>query len=240
MSSKKENLPEMIEKFYSLPLQEKELAFIYFGYAGILFRTRNGSVGIDLALGVDVEVIDAIPELDLFLITHKHYDHFNKKIVMRIFEKTTATIIAEPIVAGELAKKIPPDRLIFGEPGEKRQTDFKIGNVTVTAAMGVHPCPITVYKIKWDNLTVFHAGDSGYMALGQHKAHVAFLPIGRPSPTCAPEIALAMAKWLKAKVVVGMHGGAKQMKEFTELMAEKLPKTEVVIPQKFSMTKLSL
>ena len=239
MTPVESRISDTINELYSISLQEREFAFMYFGYAGILLRSKHGSVGIDLAGTMKKEDFDAIIDLDYLLITHKHWDHFNKKNVLRIFEKTNATVFAEPIVASELERRIPTDRLIFADPGEKRKTDFKVGNATVTAAMGVHPCPITVYKIKWNKFTVFHAGDSGYMALGQHKAHVAFLPIGSPSPTCAPEVALAMAKWLKSKIVVGMHGTNKQMIEFTKLMAEKLPKTEVIIPKKYQVTKLS-
>ena len=234
------DIPEKIRELYSLELGNQNLSFIFFGYSGIICRSKYGAVAIDLGHKYEENRINAIENLDLLLITHSHWDHFNKKNAIKIAEKTGATIVAEPNVADELDGRIPPNKLIVGEPGKKRQTTFKINDTEVTAIMGVHPRPITVYKIVWDGPSIFHGGDSGYMQVGSQKVDVAFLPVGLPSPTCTPEVALAMTKWLKPKIVVPMHGKAKQMTEFVKLVGEARPKTKVVIPELFEPILLSL
>ena len=175
-----------IHELYLLELGSRDLSFIFFGYSGIICRSKYGVVAIDLGSGYDDSNINAIENLDFLLITHSHWNHFNKKNAIKIVEKTGATIVAEPNVAKELN------------------------------------------------------GDSGYMQVGSQNVDVAFLPVGLPSPTCTPEIALAMTKWLKPKIVIPMHGKAKQMSEFTKLVGETRPRTKVVIPELFEPVLLSL
>jgi L-ascorbate metabolism protein UlaG (beta-lactamase superfamily) len=234
------DITDKIRELYSIELGSRDLSFIFFGYSGIICRSKYGVVAIDLGDEYEDSKVNAIENLDLLLITHTHWDHFNRKTAIKIVEKTGATIVAEPNVANELEGRIPSDKLLVGEPGKKRQTKFKINNIDVTAIMGVHPRPITVYKIVWDGPSIFHGGDSGYMQVGSQKVDVAFLPVGLPSPTCTPEIALAMTKWLKPKIVIPMHGKAKQMTEFAKLVGEARPRTKVVIPEPFEPVLLSL
>ncbi len=231
---------ESINQLYAESLEEREIAFVYFDYSAVIVRSRYGSFAIDLGDEFESDAISEIKSLDFLLITHSHSDHFSKKNIMKIVECTDALVIVEPQVVDELERAISKNRLVIGDSGKTRRKLFKFDDTEITAIMGVHPRPITVFKIDWRELSIFHGGDSGYMAIGSQKVDVAFLPVESPSPTCSPEVALAMVKWLNPKVVIPMQGKEKQMVEFQKLIEEKKPKTKVVIPKQFEVMKISL
>ncbi len=227
---------EALQAFFELPLEGLDSAFLYIGYAGILLRTSKLSLAFDLGKTLRKEEVENIPRLDLLLLTHTHWDHYHAPNVERIHNKTSAHIIAEPQVAEDLIKKIPSSHLTFANP----KSVTTLNDVKVTSFVGVHPRPITLFHVAHDKFSVFHAGDSGYVPVKNHPANLAFLPTGTPSPSCTPETALEFTLDLKAKVVVPMHGNARQMNKYRELAEDAVPGIRVVIPELFEPTKLTL
>jgi L-ascorbate metabolism protein UlaG (beta-lactamase superfamily) len=97
-----------------------------------------------------------------------------------------------------------------------------------------------LYQIKMDSLTLFHAGDSGYVPLKDYPSEVALLPTGRMSPTASPEKAYKMADDLKPSWVVAMHGSAKQKQQLASKVKEGLPQTPVLIMEPFTSTTITV
>ena len=217
--------------------QEGEIAFIYFGWAGILLRTRGKTIAFDLSNYIMKESdIKNIKNLDLQLNSHTHYDHFEVPSTLQLYERTGAKIIAEPQVFDELVGKIPEDSLFSASPDKI----LNINNFAIKSVVGIHPRPITIFHVEWDNFKVFHGGDSDYVPLTKYPSDLAFIPTGSPSPSCSPEKGLKMVQDLKPSLVIAVHGNKPQTKKFKQLVKETMPETKVVIPLKNVITKISI
>ena len=101
-----------ITELFSLPIEKNEIGFIYFGFSGVIFRTKDNTIAIDMCkLCLDSEdQIKALKTLDLQLNTHGHRDHFDLETTTNIFKVSGAKVIADTEVAKELKKEIPVDK----------------------------------------------------------------------------------------------------------------------------------
>jgi L-ascorbate metabolism protein UlaG (beta-lactamase superfamily) len=227
---------EEIGKFFALGLSENQIAVMCLGASGILARTSKQSVLIDAAGFLKDDEAAALKEVNLLLFTHSHMDHFNEGKTLKLFKTTAAPILAEARVADKLKGKIPSDKLTSATSGQT----YTYGNLIVKAVQGVHRGPIMLFQVKMGNLLMFHAGDSGYVPVKDYQSQLAFLPTGRWSPTASPENAFKMASELKPNVVVVMHGSKGQHKKFENMIKEKMPQTEVIIPAPYASQTLEL
>ncbi|MHA2297595.1 MAG: MBL fold metallo-hydrolase [Candidatus Hodarchaeales archaeon] len=229
----------IIANLYNTPLEDdNELFFLYFGWAGIILRTKEDNViAVDIGKkSMEKDQLNSIHRLDLQLYSHTHWDHFHRPVTKKLFNSTAAPMITEPQVALEMQKNIPPDKLNSINSGESINIDkFKI-----RAIAGVHPRPITLFWVKWDECSFFHGADSGYIPLQDFSADIAFIPTGSPSPSCSAENGLKMVLDIEPRVVVAMHGFKRQMEKFKALVHENLPDTTVIIPAVKKLTKIRL
>ena len=227
---------EEIGSFFALGLSEKQIAVIYLGASGILARTSEQTVLIDVAGFLKDDEMAALKEVNLMLFTHSHLDHFNKGKTLKLFKKTGAPVLAEAKVADKLKGIIPDEKLTSAMSGQT----YDYGDLTVKAVQGVHRGPIMLFQIKMGNLLVFHAGDSGYVPVKDYQPQIAFLPTGGMSPTSSPENAFKMAAELKPNVVVVMHGSKGQHKKFENILNEKMPQTKIIVLTPFTAQTLDI
>jgi L-ascorbate metabolism protein UlaG (beta-lactamase superfamily) len=196
---------------------------------------EEGVVAIDVANRLDSGDIAAIKKLDLLFYTHNHGDHYHRAPARKLVAATDAHIVAQQQVAEDLRGRVPSNRLTTATVG----APVNVGGFAVETVEGIHPRPISLCRIMKGDCSVFHAGDSGYVPVQDYQATVAFLPTGRPSPSCSPESALDFALDLCPRVAVAMHGHKAQLAKFKSLVAKKLPNTRVVIPEKFQPETLT-
>ncbi len=214
-----------VGRFYALPLQKNELAVFYLGVSGFIIRSLNQAVLFDPAGMLKDDEVSALKTVNLVLFTHDHADHFSSGKTQAIFKATAASVLAEPKVANKLKGKLPSDKLVSAENGKT----YTLGDVTATAIQGIHRGPIMLYQIKMDDITLFHAGDSGYVNLKDYPSQVAIVPVGRLSPTASPENAYKMVIDVKPAVAITMHGSDKQKQQFEQKVKEGMPQTSVII-----------
>jgi len=181
--------------------------------------------------------MNQVAKADFLFFTHIHYDHFNQGKAIMFHKKTGAQIIATTDVISELRGKIPDNDLTLANPGVT-STKIPLKGLNALAIRGVHVGEFSQYRIKTKGITFFHAGDSGYLELGNQSAQIAFIPTGTPSPWCAPEVALATALYGKPKFAIATHGTERQKLKFKELMKREMPNTEVLIPKEFEPVKV--
>jgi L-ascorbate metabolism protein UlaG (beta-lactamase superfamily) len=182
------------------------------------------------------EVAALKTKLNLLLYTHNHFDHFKAGSAQTIFKETQASVLAEAKVAEKLAGKIPSDKLVKAESGKT----YNFGDIIVRAIAGIHRGPIMLYQVKMDEATIFHGGDSGYVTLTDYPSNVAFVPVGRMSPTASPENAYKMVADVKPQVAVAMHGSAGQKKQFESKVKEGMPQTTVAIMEPHASQRFKL
>ena len=244
-----------MEITYQDTLPEGDYA-IWLGHANVWIHLGETTIAIDPIVGnipmyhrytplpVPVEQL----RTDVILLTHAHYDHFDKPSVLRLLKKNPKTIIVAPegfwrYLKGEIARE-KCFELGWWE-------SVKIGGLLITLTPSKHwskRTPFDTNKALWggyiiqqEGRTIYHSGDSAY---GEHFKEIgerfeideAFLPIGAYRPeeimkynhTNPPE-ALQAGIDLGAKTVLPIHYGTFNLSD--EPMNEPLEWFERLVHQ---------
>ncbi|MFX0210547.1 MAG: MBL fold metallo-hydrolase, partial [Candidatus Hodarchaeota archaeon] len=127
-----------------------------------------------------------------------------------MFQQTGAKIIVNPHIFEELKNEVPNDVLFNAIP----KKPIIVDDFTVNSIEGIHPSSISLFHVKWDDLSVLHGADSDYVPLENYQADLAFIPTGYPSPSCSPEKGLKMALDIKPSIAVAIHGTKAEMEKF--------------------------
>ena len=233
-------ISDSLTSLFTYDVQMGELAIIWLGNhqkgsleghasAGFLLKTSNHIIAIDPS-SLLFDDIDSLDRLDAIFITHDHGDHFDPDTTIAMQTKTGSFVIADPTSASMLSDKIPDDKLIQIESNEQ----ITISEITVEAFEAEHPTvsPL-VYVIELDGFRIFHGSDSGFvdgLENIESRVHVALVPVGDPSPTASPQVALEMTKATNPYVVIPMHGSPEQMDQFSNLVESSDLQTIVTIP----------
>jgi L-ascorbate metabolism protein UlaG (beta-lactamase superfamily) len=229
-----------LEKLFSTPLPDKNIAYMSLTFSGVIVRTPAGTIIVDpadLLAETDFAVLKK-NGIQAVLYTHGHGDHFAAGTARRLALETGATIVADPAVAAALQKAggIAPDKLIAVQAGQS----VKTGGFTIQPITGKHIGPITLFHVQSGSVSFFHGGDSAYVPLGKFKADIAFLPTGAPSPTASPDAALQMALDVRPQAVVLMHGSDAQNTDFVNKAKAGLPGAAIENPDPFKFRVLAL
>lgn len=227
---------EEIVEFFASSLAKNEVAVFYLGVSGVIVRAAGQAVVFDPAGFLKDDEASALKGVGLLLFTHDHLDHFSAGKTRVLFNATGASVLAEAKVAAKLKGKIPGDKIVSAESGKT----YTFGGLAASAVVGVHRGPIMLFQVKMGGVTLFHAGDSGYVPLKDYRSDVAFLPVGRMSPTASPGDAFRMAVDLKPDVAVAFHGSGKQKRQFEAKVKDGLPQTSVLILEPFTSKKILL
>ena len=207
---------------------------LWTGHASVWLALQQTTIAIDPVLG-DIPLYKRhtplpIPKkqlrADIILLTHAHYDHYDKASVDYLLSKNPGTIIVAPIGFWRYLKgKIPRERCFELEWWES----VMIGGVFITLVPAKHwskRTPFDTNKALWGGYviqnsdhTIYHSGDTAY---GEHFKEIgerfdideAFLPIGAYRPEAImkynhtnPPEALHAAIDLKAKTLIPIHYG---------------------------------
>ncbi len=165
-----------------------------------------------------------LPQADLIVITHYHFDHFSKvgaygdpnrsfapegggDLAKIVGPKTV--LVAPRDVAAELSGNVKPIK-----PGDRIEAaGVKIEAVpaynTVESRLEAHPQrnQWVGYVLELGGRTYYHAGDTDHLPdLDRVKADVSFVPIGG-TYTMDPSEAAGLVKQQRPKVAVPMHYG---------------------------------
>lgn len=207
---------------------------LWLGHASLWLKIGNSTVAIDPVL----ENIPLYPRqsplpipreqlsADILLLTHAHYDHYDKSSVKYLLRQNPKMIIVAPAGFWRYLKgKITRERCFELEWWES----VMIGGLFITLTPSRHWSKRTPYdtnKALWGGYviqnadhTLYHAGDSAY---GEHFKEIGerfeinetFLPIGAYRPEAImkhnhlnPPEALQAASDLKAKTMIPIHYG---------------------------------
>ncbi len=222
-----------MEITYQDTLPEGDYA-LWLGHASVWIQLGETTIAIDPIVGnipmyrrytplpVPVEQL----RTDVILLTHAHYDHFDKPSVLALLKKNPETIIIAPSGFWRYLKGVISREKCF-ELGWWES--INIGELCITLAPSKHwskRTPFDTNKALWggyviqkDTQTIYHSGDSAYgghfKEIGEHfEIDEAFLPIGAYLPeeimkhnhTNPPE-ALQAGIDLGAKTVLPIHYG---------------------------------
>jgi L-ascorbate metabolism protein UlaG (beta-lactamase superfamily) len=207
---------------------------LWLGHASVWLRLSNISIIID-------PVLDTIPlykryttlplpqdqlHADIILLTHAHYDHFDKPSVLKLLVNNPNTIIVAPAGFWRYLKGHIPREKCFELTWWESVT---IGGVLITLTPAKHwskRTPFDTNKALWggyiiqnNEQCIYHSGDT---AMGDHFKEIgetfeineAFLPIGAYRPEAImkhnhtnPPEALEACVLLGAKTLIPIHYG---------------------------------
>ncbi len=135
------------------------------------------------------------------LITHEHFDHFDKKFVEKAAKKHDSLVVAHDSILNELSL---PRRQLVSIGCDSR---VSVRGANIKAIPAHHPkafYPLS-FLIEFDGAKIFHAGDTDLMDDYERiKTDVALLPIGG-CITMDLGDAVKATKNIRPKFVVPMH-----------------------------------
>lgn len=164
--------------------------------------------------------IEHLPPIDLVLLTHAHFDHFNKRTLRRLSHPKIGVM---PWGMGDLARNLGFERIVELDWWESfGRGDWKV-TLTPSKHWGArvlrdHHRGYGGFVLEHQGRRIYHAGDSayfdGFKAIGERfRPEIALLPIGAYHPESfrnvhmGPDEAVKTFRDLRAKWLVPMHFG---------------------------------
>jgi len=205
------------EEFEKLSVAENAVAMMWFNlYSGFVFKTPRFEIVVDPA-AVGEEITKLNP--DIIIVSHEHFDHFDKSLVKKL-HKGKAIIIAPGHIISELKGEIPEEHLrkVSAEDVVEHE------GLKIIACEADHPSPepLTFIIQSENGVTIYHAIDSrtfdGMKEIGEkYSIDVAIAPIGI-APGTSPREAARAIKMLKPKIAIPHHakGGFEEFKKIIE------------------------
>jgi L-ascorbate metabolism protein UlaG (beta-lactamase superfamily) len=171
----------------------------YYGHSAFL-------IGDKLKVLIDPFVSDDLIskiKADVILVTHDHGDHIGKTV--EIAKKTKAKVFAIHEIATKLSNEgISIQGMNIG--GSIEHDGMKISMVNAQ-----HSANCAGFVIKFPDVTIYHAGDTGLfgdmkLIAELYKPDIVMLPIGDVY-TMGPAEAAKAIELLKPKIAIPMHYG---------------------------------
>ena len=215
-------------------LQAGQLGLTWIGHASFLIQTPRHNILVDPNWANWLIVIRRLkraglaihdlPNIDLVLITHAHFDHLNRRTLRAIAEQ-------QPIVVPSGVANLVHD-LGFERVHEMNWWDeWAHDNLKITFTPAKHWGARVLHDhhrgyggfvIEFEGRQIYHCGDSAYFPgfgeIGKRLApEIALLPIGAYEPPSfrdvhmGPEQAVRAFQELKSKTFVPMHFGTYRM-----------------------------
>lgn len=144
---------------------------------------------------------ETIGPVDVILITHEHFDHFDKEAVQRIALQNNSIVAAHETILDEL--NLPRNQKQAVAVNKK----CLLRGITIQPVQAHHPqsfYPLG-FVVGANGATVYHAGDTELLDdFSEIKADIALLPIGgKITMDCVD--AVKAVKSLKPKYAIPMH-----------------------------------
>ena len=189
-----------------------DLALSFLGHAGFLIETETKKIAID-----PYNLSNAVPKVDLILITHSHYDHCSIKDIEKV--SRDGTIIIIPADAQSKITKVNNVNMQIIEIGEEISFDsIKVEAIpSYNVNKDYHPKREgwLGYIVKTKDVIIYHSGDtdkipemSRLTGYGKHgNQFVALLPVSGTYVMDADEAA-EVASLISPDLAIPMHYGA--------------------------------
>ena len=208
-----------------------QICITWIGHASFLIQTHDRNILVDPNWAKWLKVIKRLkqpgielhhlPDIDLVLVTHAHFDHLDRRTLRRVAADQPIVV---PIGVGNLVHDLG---FQIVHELDYWQT-IKLGPVEVSLTPCYHWGARFLadshrgfggFAVQVDNRTLFHCGDSaffpGFREIGEHyDIDIALLPIGAYDPPTGrevhmnPEEAVRAFTELKARTLVPMHYGS--------------------------------
>jgi L-ascorbate metabolism protein UlaG (beta-lactamase superfamily) len=231
-------IAKALSELSQLEVGTGEVAFIFYKISALAVKTCRHRFLIDPAEYFSLQDVKSVSELDAILITHEHYDHFDASSTVKMQEATGAMIVCNPGAYGPLKDRVAAEKLMLLEPDKTAQ----VKGAKITAIGAVHPGnkPI-MFIVEVDEVSFFHGSDSGYTSAIERYgggAKLAFVPVGKPSPTASVQDAVKMVRALGCNTAIPIHGSEEEASGFRERLQKESPNVRVIVPEPLKIYKV--
>jgi len=212
-----QNLP-VADKF-STSAGDVEIFFI--GHGSLMFKFKNYVIHIDPVRSSGK--YENLPQADLILVTHEHFDHLDTELINTLRKKETIMFCSGSCISkvpwGQSMK--PGDIKTAGQIGVEAVGAYNIVNER-SKGQPFHPKGVgNGYIIKIGDKKFYIAGDTENTT--EMKAlkgiYVAFLPMNLPY-TMTPAMVADAAKAFKPEILYPYHYGETNPDELIKLLKE--------------------
>ncbi len=177
------------------------------------------------------------PPADIILVTHEHFDHFDKDDIGRISQPATVIVGPAEVTAqvdGDTRTVAPGDTVVIGGATVRAVPAYNTDKFREPGVV-FHPRADAKvgYVVELDGTTYYHAGDTDVIdEMSEIDVDVAMIPVSGTYVMTADEAARACGK-LHAGVVIPMHydtivgsvADAQRLAELCPLPVEILPRS---------------
>jgi len=143
---------------------------------------------------------ESIPKIDLILISHEHFDHFDKDAVNYFVKRDNCIVVAPIYVTQQLNLEKNHVRTIKVDNNLVVAT-IKIKVVPAQHNQSFYPVGFILEK---DNKSIYFAGDTISLPLITEKIDIAIMPAGGIFTSDSFKF-ISMARQLKCEVAIPMH-----------------------------------
>ncbi|NJK91028.1 MAG: MBL fold metallo-hydrolase [Blastochloris sp.] len=211
-------------------LKENQIGLTWIGHASFLIQTAKHNILVDPNWANWLMVIrrlkhagmaiDHLPEIDLVLITHAHFDHLDRRTLKQIAARQPIVV---PTGVGNLVHDLGFERI--HEMSWWDTLSFRKLQITFVPAkhwgartLVDHHRGYGGYVLHYQDRSLYHCGDTAYFEgfadIGERmKPEITLMPIGaydNPSGRdhhISPEQAVLAFQELKSKKLIPMHYG---------------------------------
>lgn len=218
-------------------LTDSTPTIVWFGHSSYLIKSKGITILVDPVFsgnaspvsffgkafpGADVYSVDDMPDIDMLVLTHDHYDHLDYKTITQLIPKVKKFYTALGVGAHLEYWGIPADRIVELDWWESQSA---ASDIALTAVPARHfsgrsftrgKTLWTAFVLKLHGYTLFLGGDSGY---GKHFREIgekygpfdlAMLECGQygkdwPNIHMFPEEVATAGQDLRAKTILPVH-----------------------------------
>jgi L-ascorbate metabolism protein UlaG (beta-lactamase superfamily) len=218
-------------------LPDNKPTIVWFGHSSYLIKSEGTTVLVDPVFsgnagpvtffgksfaGSDAYTVDDMPNIDLLVISHDHFDHLDYKTVTQLIPKVKKFYTGLGVGAHLERWGVPADKIVEFDWWEKQDVS---SNITLTAVPARHfsgrrftrgKTLWTAFALRLNGYNLFLGGDSGY---GKHFREIgdklgpfdiAILECGQygldwPNIHMFPEEVATAAQDLKARTILPVH-----------------------------------
>ncbi len=232
-------LPTLVPDWQTFAAAADKSRFVWLGHSTLLMRIGSQTIVTDPVFGKRVSPVplmtsrfqpppapfEALPPIDVVLISHNHYDHLEEATIKKIARKDSQFIVS--LGLGVILRKwgVPPERITELDWWQSSERN----GVRYTAVPARHHSgrgPFDRNKTLWSTFVIEHGGERFYYGSdsshGRHfdeiarrfnRFDIAFIESGQynerwPDNHLFPEQAAEIAAKLQAKRFMPIHWGA--------------------------------
>ena len=202
----------------SSPAGEIEMYFV--GHGSLMFKTGDFVIHVDPVKSSGN--YDSLPQADLILVTHEHYDHLDKNLISKL-KKNTTVMLTNEASANEIswAQPVKPgDKKVLGSVTIEAVPAYNIINMR-SPGQPFHPKGNGLgFVISMAGKRIYIAGDTENIPEMEalKDIDVAFLPMNVPY-TMTPEMVADAARSFMPQILYPYHFGDTDTDKIVKLLS---------------------